>query len=74
MSKQVLDPLTKQPTTDEVTMNDVYTEINSYLPHDFKSRRVTKHFAFNVPGVHVPQTCEYLQVCNIVSLVLDNKI
>lgn len=62
---QALDPITKQPTNKEVDFNDVYAEFNDYLPHDFKCRRIEKHFAFNVPGVKVPQTSEYLQVRTI---------
>lgn len=57
--------MTKQPTTKDVSFNDVYAEANSYFTHDFKCRTVTKHFAFNVPGVKVPQTSEYLQVTHI---------
>lgn len=61
-AQQSLDPMTKQPTGNEMNFSDVYAEVNSYFNHDFKCRKVTKHFAFNVPGVKVPQTCEYLQV------------
>lgn len=70
IEKQVIDPITKQPTNKEVDFNDLYEEFNNYFPHDFKCRKVTKHFAFNVPGVKVPQTCEYLQV----KLLLIHKI
>lgn len=62
INQQVLDPMTKQPTSKEINFADVYAEMNSYFSHDFKCRKVTKHFAFNVPGVKVPQTSEYLQV------------
>lgn len=60
--KYALDPNTWEETSKEVTMGDVYQEFNDYCPHTFKSKRIEKHFAFNVPGVKVPQTSEYLQV------------
>lgn len=60
--KYALDPITYDETNKEVTITDVYKEFNEYFPSTFKSKKVEKHFAFNVPGVKVPQTSEYLQV------------
>lgn len=59
---KALDPITKMKTNKEVAIGDMYTEFNDYLTHDFKCKKVNKHFAFSVPGVKVPQTCDYLQV------------
>lgn len=36
--------------------------MNATIPHNFRSKKVTKHFAFTVPDVDVPQTSEYLNV------------
>lgn len=59
---QALDADTKRPTNREVSWNDVYEELNANIPHNFRSKKVTKHFAFTVPDVDVPQTCEYMNV------------
>lgn len=60
--KYKLDPITMGETNEEVTMNDVYTEFNEHCKHTFKSKIVKKHFAFNVPGVNVPQTSQYMHI------------
>lgn len=60
--KQALDPMTKQSTEELVTLGDVYNEFNAYVTHTTRMKKVTKNFAFNVPGVQVPPTCEYMQV------------
>lgn len=62
MNTQALDAVTKQPTNREVEFSDMHKEFDDYFKHDFKCRKVTKHFAFNVSGAKVPQTCDYLQV------------
>lgn len=64
---QILDNITKRPTKTPVTFDDVYKEFNETITSaigitTFLSRKVTKHFAFTVPGVHVPATCEYMEV------------
>lgn len=63
---QALDPISKQPTSKEVTFNDVHAECLEHFSHDFKCKPVTKHFAFHVPGVKVPQTSEYLNVIIVI--------
>lgn len=64
---QILDNITKRPTKAPVTFKDVYEEFNETISSSigittFRSRVVSKNFAFNVPGVHVPATCEYFEV------------
>lgn len=46
-------------------MDDVHAEFGQIFPQSFKCRPATKHFAFHVPGVTVPQTSEYLNVRHI---------
>lgn len=58
----MLDDQTKQPTNKTVTFTDVYQEVNANIPHTFRSKKMTKHFAFAVPDVDVPPTSEYLNV------------
>lgn len=59
---QALDAETKRPTNKEVSFTDVWEELNANISHNFRSKKVTKHFAFTVPDVEVPQTSEYLNV------------
>lgn len=67
---QVWDPVTKQSTDEKVNIGQVYEEFNSSVSHDFRCRKETKLNAFTVPGVDVPETCEYLKV-KISFLVLN---
>ncbi|XP_047543862.1 DNA polymerase alpha catalytic subunit [Vanessa atalanta] len=60
-----LDPITLEPTDQEVTMMDVYQEFNSTGASElglknFKSRKVTKNYCFNLPDI--PAQCDYLEV------------
>ncbi|XP_026485188.2 DNA polymerase alpha catalytic subunit [Vanessa tameamea] len=60
-----LDPITLEPTDQEVTMMDVYQEFNSTVASEvglknFKSRKVTKNYCFNLPDI--PAQCDYLEV------------
>lgn len=66
-SFKILDPRTKQPTKTKVTIMDVYTEFDETIlkPMNidkFKSKKVTKNFAFTVPNVVIPASSEYLEV------------
>lgn len=54
-----------EPTDQEVTMMDVYQEFNSSVASElnlkeFKSRKVTKNYCFNLP--EIPAQCDYLEV------------
>ncbi|CAH0775041.1 unnamed protein product [Bemisia tabaci] len=56
---------TNTSTDEEVSMMDVYNEFNNsvsnkYHINQFKSRKVTKNYAFDIPGV--PLSSEYLEV------------
>lgn len=58
---------TNKLTKQKVTFMDVYKEFTEVISTElglssFRSKRVTKHFAFQVPGVDVPQSCEYMEV------------
>ncbi|XP_050350996.1 DNA polymerase alpha catalytic subunit [Nymphalis io] len=60
-----LDPITLEPTDQEVTMMDVYQDFNSSVASElglknFKSRKVTKNYCFNLPDI--PAQCDYLEV------------
>jgi len=55
----------KCQTDEDVKMIDVYKEFNVKFAEKhkimkFKSRKVTKHYAFNI--ANMPNTCEYLEV------------
>lgn len=64
--------MTKQSTEELVTLGDVYNEFNAYVPHTTRMKKVTKNFAFNVPGVQVPPTCEYMQVITFKKFEMTN--
>ncbi|XP_039745237.1 DNA polymerase alpha catalytic subunit [Pararge aegeria] len=60
-----LDPITLEPTDQEVTMMDVYQEFNTAVASElglkeFKSRKVTKNYCFSLPDI--PAQCDYLEV------------
>ncbi|OWR43101.1 putative DNA polymerase alpha catalytic subunit [Danaus plexippus plexippus] len=60
-----LDPITLEATDQEVTMMDVYEEFNNCVASEiglkeFKSRKVTKNYCFNLPDI--PSQCDYLEV------------
>ncbi|XP_035429801.2 DNA polymerase alpha catalytic subunit [Spodoptera frugiperda] len=60
-----LDPVTLEPTDQEVTMMDMYAEFNSAVASElglkeFKSRKVTKSYCFNLPDI--PAQSDYLEV------------
>lgn len=62
-----LDPITKRPTKTPVKFLDVYNEFNETIAAavnvtTFRSRKISKNFAYTVPGVAVPATCDYLEV------------
>ena len=46
-------------------VNEEFTEsiAKKHGISEFRSKAATKNFAFNVPDVNVPMTCEYLEVC-----------
>lgn len=57
--------MTLEATDDEVTMMDVYEEFNTSVAaelglKEFKSRKVTKNYAFNLPDI--PAQSDYLEV------------
>lgn len=67
---QLLDSITKEPTSQKVTLLDVYKEFNETVAatvglDSFRSKGVTKNFAFSVSDVDVPPCCEYLEVSKI---------
>ncbi|XP_073947289.1 DNA polymerase alpha catalytic subunit [Choristoneura fumiferana] len=60
-----LDPITLEPTDEEVTMMDVYEEFNNSVASElglkeFKSRKVTKNYSFDLPDI--PAQSDYLEV------------
>lgn len=60
-----LDPITLEATDEEVTMMDVYEEFNTKIAtelgiKEFKSRKVTKNYCFNIPDI--PAQSDYLEV------------
>lgn len=62
---QKLDPVTLEATDQEVTMMDVYEEFNTSVASElglkeFKSRKVTKNYSFNLPDI--PAQSDYLEV------------
>lgn len=64
---QVMDTDTNRLTKTPVTMKAVYEEFRDSIAKKhgfdaFRSKVVTKNFAFSVPEVKVPMTCEYLEV------------
>ncbi|GBP39586.1 DNA polymerase alpha catalytic subunit [Eumeta japonica] len=59
-----LDAVTLENTDEEVTIMDVYEEFNTQIAtelglKEFKSRKVTKNYAFNLPDI--PAQSEYLE-------------
>ncbi|XP_016961168.1 DNA polymerase alpha catalytic subunit [Drosophila biarmipes] len=63
----LLDPISKEPTKQKVTVADIYKEFDSEVASElklesFRSRKVTKSFAHHAIGIEVPQTCDYLEV------------
>lgn len=68
---QKLDPITLEPTDEEVTMMDVYEEFNNSVASElglkeFKSRKVTKNYSFDLPDI--PAQSDYLEVKYSVSI------
>ncbi|XP_072935668.1 DNA polymerase alpha catalytic subunit [Epargyreus clarus] len=60
-----LDPVTLESTDQEVTIADVYEEFNNSVAKElglteFKSRKVTKNYCFNLPDI--PAQSDYLEV------------
>ncbi|XP_037963933.2 DNA polymerase alpha catalytic subunit [Plutella xylostella] len=60
-----LDAVTLEATDEEVSMMDVYEEFNSSVAaelglKEFKSRKVTRSYAFNLPDI--PAMSDYLEV------------
>ncbi|VVC98313.1 unnamed protein product [Leptidea sinapis] len=60
-----LDPITLEPTDEEVTIMDIYQEFNTKVASElglkeFKSRKITKNYCFNIPNI--PAQCDYLEV------------
>lgn len=71
---QKLDPVTLESTDEEVTMMDVYEEFNTKVASEiglkeFKSRKVTKNYSFNLPDI--PAQSEYLEVKYSVSILIQ---
>ncbi|XP_043654928.1 DNA polymerase alpha catalytic subunit [Drosophila teissieri] len=63
----LLDPISKEPTKQKVTVADIYKEFDSEVANKlklefFRSRKVTKSFAHHAIGIEVPQSCDYLEV------------
>lgn len=63
----LLDPITKEPTKQKVTANDMYEEFDTQIAAElkldnFRSKKVSKSFANHAIGIDVPQTCDYLEV------------
>ncbi|KAH8359207.1 hypothetical protein KR093_005263, partial [Drosophila rubida] len=63
----LLDPITKEPTKQKVTVADMYKEFDTQIASElkldtFRSRKVSKNFANHAIGIDVPQTCDYLEV------------
>ncbi|KAL7728991.1 hypothetical protein ACLKA6_019827 [Drosophila palustris] len=63
----LLDPITKEPTKQKVTVADMYKEFDTQIASElkldtFRSRKVSKSFANHAIGIEVPQTCDYLEV------------
>ncbi|EDW81452.1 uncharacterized protein Dwil_GK12074 [Drosophila willistoni] len=63
----LLDPITKEPTKQMVTVADIYKEFDTQIAAElkldnFRSRKVSKNFANHAIGIDVPQTCDYLEV------------
>ncbi|KAH8337343.1 hypothetical protein KR059_007522, partial [Drosophila kikkawai] len=63
----LLDPISKEPTNQKVTVADIYKEFDSQVAsglklESFRSRKVSKSFAHHAIGIEVPQTCDYLEV------------
>lgn len=75
---QKLDPVTLEATDQEVTMMDMYSEFNSTVAgelglKEFKSRKVTKNYCFNLPDI--PAQSDYLEVKYSVSVeIIINKM
>lgn len=64
-----MDTETNRLTKTPVTMKAVYDEFRDSIAkkhgiETFRSKSVTKNFAFSVPDVNVPMTCDYLEVCS----------
>ncbi|XP_054706235.1 DNA polymerase alpha catalytic subunit-like [Uloborus diversus] len=59
-----IDVKTKQDTGKAVTMQDLYSEVNSILEKmkisEFRSKKSMKKYAFG--GAEIPDACEYLEV------------
>lgn len=77
----MLDNITKKPTKTKVSFMDVYKEFNDVIAPSlgldkFRSKKVTKNFAFSVPNVKVPSTCDYLEVSgrNFLSINYDGGL
>lgn len=63
----MLDPITKEKTKQKVELTDVYKEFEEVISteigvDEFRSKRVTKNFAYHPIGVDVPEVCEYIEV------------
>ncbi|KAH8369301.1 hypothetical protein KR009_007459, partial [Drosophila setifemur] len=63
----LLDPISKEPTKQMVTVADIYKEFDSEVAsklklESFRSRKVSKSFAHHAIGIDVPQSCDYLEV------------
>ncbi|KAH8419158.1 hypothetical protein KR222_006936, partial [Zaprionus bogoriensis] len=63
----LLDPITKEPTKQKVTVADMYKEFDTQIAAElkldsFRSRKVSKSFANHAIGIDVPHTCDYLEV------------
>lgn len=63
-----MDTDTNRLTKTPVSMKAVYEEFAESIAKkhgisEFRSKAVTKNFAFSVPDVNVPMTCDYLEVC-----------
>lgn len=63
----MLDPITKEKTKQKVELTDVYKEFEEVISteigvEEFRSKRVTKNFAYHPIGIDVPEVCEYIEI------------
>lgn len=71
---QLLDAITKEPTKQKVTLSDLYKEFDEDIAVElkldgFRSRKVTKNFAYHSIGIDVPQVCDYMEVSTFLQLL-----
>ncbi|XP_013098926.1 DNA polymerase alpha catalytic subunit [Stomoxys calcitrans] len=63
----LLDPISKEPTKQKVKLSDIYKEFDETISvelklSEFRSRKVTKNFAYHSIGIDIPQQCDYMEI------------